>query len=143
MRECTGSGKWLLAGAAVLALALALRYGVIEAGVLPADCAPGVPEALQGWCAARWVVVVAFMQQRFAWLCLALGLAAFVSRRRPLAWGGWLCGVAGLVLYNFDFAAVGALLSLLVIARGGAKERGSEQQPGSEPRDGLRVGGFH
>lgn len=126
----------------VLAAVLLLRYAVLEAGVFPAECAPYFGDGLEGWCLAKWLLVQAFIHQRVGWVSLALGVAAFVSRRRPLAWGGWLSGLAGLVLYGFDYAAVGAMLSLLVLARSGAQGGGGEQQSGGEPRDGLGVEGL-
>lgn len=136
-----GSAKELLVvSSVVVGGVLWLRYGVLEAGVLPGDCAATFADGLQGLCLAKWLLVQTFMQQRLGWLSLALGLAAFVLRRSPLAWGGWISGLAGLVLYSFDYAAVGALLSLLVLARAGAQGRRGEQQTGDEPANGLRVG---
>jgi hypothetical protein len=128
--------------AAVLATAFGIRYGLLEAGVFPIDCGGALAEGLAGWCAAKWLVVQSFMQERLGWLSLVLGVAAFVLRRRTLAWGGWLTGLTGLVLYSFDPAAVGALLSLLVLARNGSQHRRGEDEPGGEPADRLRVGGL-
>jgi len=138
-----GSAKKLvLVSSVMIGLVLWLRYGVLEAGVLRSDCGTTFADGLQGVCLAKWLLVQSFMQQRLGWLSLALGLAAFVLRRRPLAWGGWISGLAGLVLYSFDYAAVGALLSLLVLARGSAQDRSGEQQTGDEPANGLRIGGL-
>ncbi|THF63549.1 hypothetical protein E6O51_05000 [Pseudothauera rhizosphaerae] len=82
-----------------------------------------------------------FLQQRLGWAALVLGVVAFVSGRRAPAWAGWLAGVAGLVLYSFDPAAVGALLALLTLARAAPEQRGQAQgQPGGEPGEGLGVG---
>ncbi|NMF97147.2 hypothetical protein GPA27_07090 [Aromatoleum toluolicum] len=126
----------------VLAAVLLLRYAVLEAGVFPADCKPQFADGPEGLCVAKWALVQMFMQQRLGWASLMLGVLAFVSRRRSVAWGGWLTGIAGLVLYSFDYAAVGALLSLLVLAHDGAQARRGEDQAGREPRDGLRVEGL-
>lgn len=126
----------------VLVAVLLLRYAVREAGLFPAECAPHFADGLEGWCLAKWLLVQVFVQQRLGWTSLILGVAAFVSRRQPVAWGGWLSGIAGLVLYSFDYAAVGAMLSLLVLAHGGAQARAGEEQSGREPGDGLRVEGF-
>ncbi|MCC4114681.1 hypothetical protein LLG90_04865 [Aromatoleum toluclasticum] len=126
----------------VLVAVLLLRYAVLEASVFPADCKPLLADGPEGMCLAKWALVQLFMQQRLGWVSLVLGVLAFVSRRRPVAWGGWLCGVAGLVLYSFDYAAVGAMLSLLVLARDGTQARRGEDQPRGEPRDGLRVEGL-
>ncbi|NMG75104.1 hypothetical protein GPA25_10090 [Aromatoleum diolicum] len=115
---------------------------MLESGVLPSNCGTTFAEGLQGACLAKWLLVQSFMQQRLGWLSLTLGLAAFVLRRSPLAWGGWISGLAGLVLYNFDYAAVGALLSLVVLVRAGSQGWGRQQQSGDEPADGLGIGRF-
>ena len=129
-------------GAAVLAAALLLRYGALEAGVFPLDCAGVSADGIGGLCAAKWLLVQSFLHERLGWLSLVLGLAAFATRRRGLAWAGWVSGIAGLVLYSFDPAAVGALLSLLVLARAASQRGRGEKQPGEQPRDGLGVGGL-
>lgn len=118
LHTCCGIGlRVAAAGALVLAVALGVRLGLLEAGYFPLDC---TAEGAQGYelrCAVKQVLVQAFIFQRIGWVSLALGAAAFFLRRRAWAWGGWLSGITGLVLYNFDLAAAGALLSLLVLAR--------------------------
>lgn len=114
--QCGGAQWWILSGAVVLALASWLRYGALEAGFFPVDCGPTLAQSPGAMCLTKWVLVQSFLEQRLGLVSLVLGLAAFVLRRRPVAWGGWLTGIAGLVLYNFDYAAVGAMLSLLVLA---------------------------
>ncbi|MDT3670276.1 MAG: hypothetical protein ROZ37_08065 [Aromatoleum sp.] len=131
-----------MVGVAVLAAALLLRYAALEAGVFPLDCAGAAADGIGGLCAAKWLLVQSFLHQRLGWLSFVLGLAAFATRRRGLAWAGWGSGIAGLVLYSFDPAAIGALLSLLVLARAASQRRRGEEQPGEEPRDGLGVGGL-
>lgn len=106
-----------MAGALALAAVLAVRFGLLEAGYFPLDCTAEAAQGHEVRCAVKYVLVQTFILQRLGWVSLALGAAAFFLRGRALAWGGWLSGLAGLVLYNFDLAAVGALLSLLVLAR--------------------------
>lgn len=103
--------------AVVLAIALWLRYGLFEAGVFPTSCGISLADGLQGMCLAKWALLQTFAQERLGWLSLLAGLAAFALRVKPLAWAGWFAGIAGLVLYSYNFAAVGLLLSLLVIVR--------------------------
>lgn len=124
----------------MLAVALALRYGALEAGMFPLDCGDAAAADSAALCAGKWLLVQSFIHERLGWLSLVLGVAAFASRLRSLAWGGWVSGVAGLVLYSFDPAAVGALLSLLVLARPAPQGRGGKEQAGQEPGDGLGVG---
>ncbi|WP_407280306.1 hypothetical protein U5817_07940 [Aromatoleum evansii] len=142
MRRGGGIAGLVGVSAVVLAAVLLLRYAVLEAGAFPADCKPLFADGPEGLCLVKWALVQAFMQQRLGWVSLALGVVAFASGRRPAAWAGWLSGIAGLVLYSFDYAAVGAMLSLLVLARNGAQARGGKEQSRGEPRDGLRVEGF-
>lgn len=107
---------------AALALALGARYGLIENGVLPRDCtAPGLEGS--GLCSVKWVLVQSFQHQRMGIFALACGALAFVTGCRRFAWAGWATGLAGLVLYNYDYAAVGALLALLVLAAAGEEQR--------------------
>lgn len=124
----------------MLALALAVRYGLFENGVLPRDClAPGSPELP---CVFKTVLVQSFLHERLGWVSLACGVLAFVLACRRAAWVGWLLGVVGLVLYSYDPAAVGAMLSLLVLARPRREQRDGQGQAGNQPADGLRVGGL-
>lgn len=113
--ECGGAATWLACGIAVLALSSWLRYGVLEAGVFPLECGPTLAESPGAMCLSKWLLVQSFLEQRLGMVSLIAGVAAFVLRLRAAAWLGWLGGIAGLVLYNFDYAAVGALLSLLVL----------------------------
>lgn len=104
-------------GAALLGLALAaLRFGVIENGLLPRDCGPGGADA--AWsCGLAWLLVQSFRLQALGWLALFAGTLAFLFTWRRLAWAGWFAGVAGLVLYCADPAAVGVLLALFTLLR--------------------------
>ncbi|MBR0565183.1 hypothetical protein J5J83_03510 [Azoarcus sp. L1K30] len=97
-------------------LVLGLRYGAIENGLLPRDCTAAATAADLS-CSLKWALVQTFHQQRVGWFSLVCGCAAFMLSCRRLAWAGWLSGVAGLVLYSYDYAAVGGLLSLLVLLR--------------------------
>ncbi|WP_241762757.1 hypothetical protein [Aromatoleum aromaticum] len=129
----------VVASVVLLAAVFGLRYGLLEAGAFPLDCGESLAEGLGPWCATKWLLVQSFLDQRLGWLSFACGVAAFVLRYRPLAWGGWFGGLAGLVLYSFDPSAVGALLSLLVLARSGPQRRRGEEEASEEPDRGLRV----
>lgn len=136
-------GKCGFAAIVVLALivgggALAIRYGLLENGVLPRDCT--VAEAPAALCAFKTTLVQGFLHQRVGWVSLICGLLAFVLGSRRFAWAGWASGLAGLVFYSYDPAAVGALLALLVLARPRAEHDGQgERDSGEQPADGLRV----
>ena len=130
---CGGNAIVLVAGAAVLVLALAIRFGLMENETLAAQC------ALQAdtLCMLRTIIPQIFIDQRIGWLALVAGLVGFATGRRRLAWTGWLAGLAGMQLYSVDYATVGALLALLALLRRPAG--GGQQQAGEEPGDGLRV----
>lgn len=123
----------------VLVFALVGRYGLMESGWLPAECGGSLAEGVQGWCGAKWALIQSFVHQRLGWVSLVAGVLAFVTRSRLLALCGWLIGIAGLVLYSFDYAAVGAVLSLLVLARHLAQEGNGNQQSHREPSERLGV----
>ena len=105
--------------AALLGLALiALRYGVIENGLLPRDCDsdPGSDNSALS-CGFAWLLLQSFQMQRLGWCALVFGALGFFFGSRRCAWVGWLAGVAGMVLYCADYAAPGALLGLFVLLR--------------------------
>ena len=133
-----GVARPLLVGLALAALALLLRHGVLEAGLLPRDCMAADAPALA--CLFKQAFVHSFLDQRIGWVSLVAGALAFVRASRGLAWAGWLCGVAGLVLYSYDPAAVGALLALLVLVRPHQQHGQGQGEAGEQPGDRLRVG---
>ena len=65
----------------------------------------------------RDLIVATFNRQQLGYVAAGAALLALVPRLRPLAWLAWASGLAGLVLYCWDYAAVGAVLALLVLAR--------------------------
>lgn len=106
--------KVLLIGAVTSAIALALRFGIVEPESVAATClAKGAP----GWCWIRDAVIAGFSHNWFALSSLAAGLLAVVIRSRGIAVLALVLGVAGSVLYRFDLAGVGLLLGALVFAR--------------------------
>lgn len=135
-----GGAAWAFAGVALLVSLLGLRYGVIEAGLLPRDCSGGADAAPAWQCSLTWALVQLFHEHRVGWFSLATGALAFVLSCRKLAWAGWLSGIAGLVLYSFDPAAVGALLSLFVLVRPRPQHGQGEHKTNQQPADGLRIG---
>jgi len=104
-------------GASLLCLVLmALRFGVIENGLLPRDCGPNGSDSVLS-CGLTWLLTQSFHAQRLGIFALAFGVLGFLAGLRSCGWIGWLAGVAGLVLYSPDYAAVGALLGLFTLLR--------------------------
>jgi len=100
----------------VLVGALALRFGFIEAPALSQSCGA----SQESWCGLRSWLGQVFNHKPLGLASLIFGLAAFVSGqgwpgRRWAAVAALLLGTAGLVLYNYDYAAVGTLLGLMAL----------------------------
>lgn len=109
-----------------LVLAMGLRYGLLESETLAGRCgAPGAPVAL---CALRDGVPLLFSHHGLGGTALVGGALGFFFRRRLPAWIGLVAGCAGLVLYDYEGAAVGGLLALLAL---GAP--GPQVTPGTDP----------
>lgn len=129
----------LLAVLAVAALALGARFGLLENAAMAHDCSV-VDAAAPAWCALKAVLVELFTDQRIGWFSLACAALAFVSSHPGLAWVACLAGVAGLVLYSQDPAAVGVLSAVLVLLRPRQHRRKGKGQSGQQPGDRLGVG---
>jgi hypothetical protein len=97
-----------------LAAAIALRLQAIEPSHIGHACDPA---PWSGWCAARTALIMTFRFQEIGWAALAVGIAATFLRRRWLGQLALALGLAGLVLYSYEPAVVGALLGTLAIVR--------------------------
>ncbi len=115
-----------LVALAVLAVALVLRHVLIEPAAIAHACDPS-PWA--GACAARTLVILSFVNQEVGWAALGAGMLATLLRSPRLAVLALAAGCAGLVLYSYEPAAVGALLGVLVLARGAAQADSASIDP--------------
>lgn len=118
--------------AVALILALAARYAWIEPrafGLLCNDLSTG-----PWWCWARQGVIKSFAYPYHAlgYAALALGVLSLIFRRRALALTGVCVALAGLVLYCFEYSAVGLLLSVLTLARLAQAPVGPEHTQGQQ-----------
>jgi hypothetical protein len=104
----------LLVPLLALAVAIGLRLMVIEPSHFAHACDPA---PWSGWCAARTALIMSFRFQELGWAALAVGIVASFVRRRWLGQLALALGLAGLVLYSYEPAVVGALLGTLVIVR--------------------------
>lgn len=107
---------WIAVPAVLLALgaAMALRYQVIEPSAVGLLCAAG---AGPWWCGLRAVAIGLFGSGAIGLASLGAGIFAHLLDRRGLALVALLAGAAGLVLYNADAAAAGAVIGLLRAVR--------------------------
>ncbi len=106
----------VLIGAIALALAAAVRHGLIEPADVTARCDGG---ATDSWCMVRAWTIQAFVNQRIGWAALALAVLATVTGWRTLAGAALFVACAGLILYTTELCAPAALLALLVLVREG------------------------
>ncbi|WP_018411322.1 hypothetical protein [Methyloversatilis thermotolerans] len=113
--------RLMVAVALVAALALTLRYGFMQSDALLNLCATDTRD----WrCAVRGMGPHLFMEERLGWLALAFAATAVLLRARALAMAAVLTGVAGMVLYAADQAAIAFLAGLwCLINRRGAVNR--------------------
>lgn len=106
---------WIVA--AVLAAALLARYAWIEPAHIGYLC-----NAADGpwWCTLRRALIFSFASNGLGYASLILGALALCSRRGGIALLAVCVGLSGLVLYCYEFAAVGLLLGALTLARSSA-----------------------
>lgn len=113
-RARSPAARGLAIAVVVGALAYALRALAIEPAAIAHACDPA---PWQGACAARSALLRSFVHQEIGWAAFAAGALATAFRLPRLAGVALALGAAGLVLYSYEPAAVGALLGLLVLAR--------------------------
>jgi len=114
----------------MLALATWARSQLIEQNELGFFCEGGGQSLA---CKIRWLLVQSFNHSGFGYFALFLGVLAVLTQSGLVGLGAGLVGMAGLVLYNWDFSALGFLLGVLTLARTQlddyrAQYRGGQQQ---------------
>lgn len=97
-----------------LALAAALRFGLVEPADMTAHCDGGARDA---WCNVRAWVIQGFVHQRMGWFALVLAGWAYWARWNYAAALALFVACAGLVLYTTELCAPAALLALLALTR--------------------------
>ena len=109
--------RFLAAAAAVVALAMVVRFQLIEPQAIGIACsAPGAP----WWCVPREALVLPFHFGVPGVIALALAVAGFFldgAWARRLGWIAMPIAAAGLVLYNASWSAPAIVLALLTIVR--------------------------
>ncbi|MGZ8243493.1 MAG: hypothetical protein ACXWUF_05175 [Methylomagnum sp.] len=104
---------WLLILAS-LGLSLWTRYSLVEQAEFGFFCDGGGASWL---CPVRWAIVQSFNSYGLGYFALFLGLLATVTRSASVALAAGVVGMMGLVLYNWDYSALGFLLGALALAR--------------------------
>lgn len=112
--SCRRILSWLAGAAGVLALALVLRYMVIQPHEMGLAC---VDAPMPWWCPLREALVQVHIRNGWGWAALVASLAGFFLDWKIALKLGLGFSLMALVLYNADFGAVGLVLVLLRLAR--------------------------
>lgn len=105
------------------------RFYLIEQNELGFFCDSGGQSPL---CVLRWLIVQSFNALGFGYFALFLGLLSVLTRSGFIGLWAGVVGVAGLILYNWDFAAVGFLLGVLTLARAEFDDYRAEHRSGQQ-----------
>lgn len=106
-----------------------LRDGVVARDDLGALCASATAP---GWCALRQLVILAFLNHVFSFASLALVAFAAWRHSSLAAHAAIVAGIAGLVLWDYGWSAVGVLGGALVAARlQGEREQQAQAERGA------------
>jgi hypothetical protein len=116
--------RFLVTAAAVVVLALVVRFQLIEPQAIGIACsAAGAP----WWCLPREALVLPFHFGVPGVFAFALAAAAFFVDGpwgRRLAWVAMPIAAAGLILYNATWSAPAIVLALLTVVRRDHSVRG-------------------
>ena len=119
----------LLAVILALGAALVLRYGWIEPAAYGHACSES---SAPWWCLPRQAVIALIWTNALGVLSVAAAAWAAWVKSRPAAIVAMAAGAAGLILYCYEWSAVGFLGGLLVFVRqregGRAKHDQAPQQ---------------
>jgi hypothetical protein len=105
----------------VLLFSLWARFQLIEVKDLGFNCVSG-GTGLQ--CTLRGLLVQAFDSFGIGYAAVFLGCLGTLTRSDPISLLAVNVGILGLMLYNWDYAALGFLLGVLVLARSIFGEQG-------------------
>jgi hypothetical protein len=116
---------WIASAVVVLALALAVRFLVIEPRGVGIAC---LGEPTPWWCGPGALRVVISRGGGWGMASLGVGILALITGWRPLAVLACVLGLWGVVLYNAGAAAFGLLFGLLRLVRADTGLTGSDPQ---------------
>jgi hypothetical protein len=116
---------WVASAAVLLALALAVRFLVIEPRGIGIAC---LGEPAPWWCGPRDIVVAISSGGGWGVASLGFGMLALITGWRPLAVLACGLGLWGVVLYNAGAAAFGLLFGLLRLVRADTGITGPQPQ---------------
>jgi hypothetical protein len=105
---------WVLLVAALLAAVMvAIRIWLVEPDEMGIHCSSDLQLTLT--CRVRSWVIQGFSRHLFGPISVAAGVLGWIGASMYLSTLAMIVGMAGVVLYDFDFAAVGLLLGALFL----------------------------
>ncbi len=119
---------WLLILVSLL-LSLWARSQLIEQNELGFFCDGG---GQTGLCKLRWLIVQSFNTLGLGYFALFLGVLSTLTRSAFIGLLAGIVGVSGLVLYCWDYSAVGFLLGVLTLARAQFDDYRAQHRPGQQ-----------
>jgi hypothetical protein len=118
--------KVLLFAAALAALMQAIRLLLVEPDEMAQTC---LVDATQWPCQIRNLAIQGFARHLYGPISIATALLAWLGGIRVFAVLAMLSGMAGMVLYDFELAALGFTLGALLLARGVGANAASVAEP--------------
>jgi hypothetical protein len=114
---------------ATLVVSFWIRIDLIEQLELSFFCDGGGQTFL---CKIRWLAVQAFHTAGLGYFALFFGVLAMFTRSAMVGFWAGIVGMAGLILYSWDFSAVGFLLGVLALARAQLDDYRAEHGAGQQ-----------
>jgi hypothetical protein len=118
--------KVLLFAAALAALMQAIRLLLVEPDEMAQTC---LVDATQWPCQIRNLAIQGFARHLYGPISIAAALLAWLGGIRVFAVVAMLSGMAGMVLYDFELAALGFTLGALLLARDAGSSDASANEP--------------
>lgn len=119
--------KVFLIGALSAAAMFAIRLLIVEPDEMAKQCL-GYDMSLTWQCRLRDLAIYGFSRHLYGPISLGAALLAAIGGLRAFAAGAIVVGMAGVVLYDFDLAAIGLLSGALLYLRLSAGQRRPTQQ---------------
>lgn len=117
--------KIFLIAAAAAAAVLCIRFFLVEPDAVAKNC---IVDANDFLCRIRHAAVYGFSRHLYGPISLAMAAVAAVGRLRAFAILAVGVGMAGVILYDFDLAAIGVLAGALLFARFDVLERAERER---------------
>lgn len=117
--------KVFLIGAFSAAVMFAIRFFIVEPESVAQSC---LGYGVSWQCKLRDVTVYGFSRQLYGPISLTFAILSAIGGIRMFAAAAMFVGMAGVVLYDFDLAALGLLLGAVLYLRMGYRGQSSQTQ---------------